>query len=84
MSIEIQRYQEDWTLREFLNANLAEEKRIYQTMLQKGILPGDEFLFPKDIYQLDMNLIKKKQLKKSRKLIESSNNKLLSIASMGR
>jgi hypothetical protein len=49
MSIEIQRYQEDWTLQEFLNANLAEEKRVYQTMLQNGILPGDEFLFPKNV-----------------------------------
>ena len=49
MSIEIQRYQEDWSLQEFLTANLTEERKVYQTMLQKGILPGDEFLFPKDV-----------------------------------
>jgi|GEM_PF-211282 len=65
------RYQRDIAHEEY------EVKRIFDS----GVA---EFLFPKDIYQLDMNLIKKKQLQKSRRLIESADNKFFSMASMGR
>ena len=60
------RYQRDIAHNEY------EVKRIFDS----GVA---EFLFPEDIYQLDMGLIKKKQLQKSRIKIEDSDNKLLSI-----
>ena len=49
MSREIQRYQEDWTLRQFLTENIADDMETYQRMLQDGISPGDESLFPKGV-----------------------------------
>ena len=56
--------------------DIAHEEYEVRRLFDSGVA---EFLFPRDIYELDMDAIRKKQLVKYRNKIETSDNKVVSI-----